>query len=201
MRSLTIYDFDKTVYNGDCSLDFYLFCIRKQPLLLRYLPTQLWHAFLFVGKFESRTDFKSHFFVFLRSLSNVTGLVDRFWDAHYRNIKPWYGKLDHANDVIVSASPEFLLQPAAAKLKVLALIATRMNPKTGMIDGENCRGQEKVVRLRQHMGDPDIAKVYSDSMSDLPLLALAKEKYIVRHQKIMTLKNYQNLSPLRRWFL
>jgi len=179
-----IYDFDKTIYKRDCAVDFYLFCLRKKPPLLAYLPYQLWHLTLFAIRLESRTNFKSHFFRFLRGLDDTAKYLDQFWAANYRNIKEWYKKLDHSNDVIISASPEFLLQPAFRKLKAHTLIATRMDPKTGLIDGENCRGEEKVVRLRQVLGEPKIRKAYTDSLADMPLLTLAKEKYIVKGDKI-----------------
>ena len=37
---MNVYDFDKTIYNGDSTLDFYIFSIKKNLLLLRYFPKQ-----------------------------------------------------------------------------------------------------------------------------------------------------------------
>lgn len=183
-KQFDLYDFDHTIYDGDCSLDFYFFCVRKQPSLLIYSPYQVFNAFLLVARLEDRTKFKSRFFVFLRHLNDTSALVDEFWTGHYRKVKDWYLKQDHSRDIIISASPEFLLRPAFVKLKAHTIIATIMDPTTGQVSGKNCRGEEKVIRLRAAMGEPNIRNAYTDSMADLPMLSLAKSKYIVNGDKI-----------------
>lgn len=185
---IDIYDFDKTVYDGDSSLDFYLFCIRKKPWLIVYAPYQVMHAVFFAFRIESRTKFKSHFFVFLRGLKNPEKSVNDFWVDHYKKIKDWYLEQDHSKDVIISASPEFLLYPAYVRLKAKDLIATLMDAKTGTIQGENCRGEQKVIRLNQKIKNLKVRRVYTDHWADDPLLNLAKEKYLVKGQKIVQLK-------------
>lgn len=183
-KTINVYDFDHTIYDGDASIDFYLFCLQRRPALLRYLPLQLWHATLYVLRLESRTIFKGHYFMFLRGLNDPTSYVDRFWATHYRNIRPWYQSIDHSRDVIISASPSFLLAPAVRKMKALALIATELDTKTGKLVGENCRGTEKARRLRETFPKEVINKAYSDSLSDLPILSLATEAYIVKGNQI-----------------
>lgn len=182
-----LYDFDHTIYDGDCSLDFYFFCIRRRPILLIYAPFQILNFLLFAAKLEDRTQFKARFFVFLRHLKNTSKMVDEFWESHFRKIKSWYLTQDHSRDIIISASPEFLLRPAFAKLKAHTLIATIMNSKTGQVRGKNCRGPEKVARLKKAMGAPQIRKAYSDSLADLPILNLAQQKYIVKANEIREL--------------
>jgi len=183
---IDIYDFDKTIYDGDSSLDFFWFSLCKKPSLVIYLPYQIWHAILFMIGLERRTNFKSHFFIFLHRIE-AEKFADDFWQSHYKKIKSWYLGQDHSNDAIISASPEFLLKPVSIKLKVYALIATRINPKTGRIDGENCRGEEKVIRLNKDLHGLTIRRVYTDHASDAPLLALAKEKYFVKGTKVTKL--------------
>jgi phosphatidylglycerophosphatase C len=200
-EAINVYDFDHTIYRGDSSLHFYFFCILRQPLLLRYFPSQLWHFALFKLKFESRTQFKSNFFGFLRSIDDIVQFVDIFWDKHYSNIKDWYKKSDHARDVIVSASPDFLLYPAFRKLQARMLIATKMDGKSGIISGNNCRGNEKVARLQKELPDAYIEKAYSDHVSDTPILLLAKESYVVKGDKVLTLEEYKKLPLLKALFL
>ena len=38
---MNCYDFDKTIYRSDSSCDFYLFCLRHYPKILRRLPVQI----------------------------------------------------------------------------------------------------------------------------------------------------------------
>lgn len=134
-QTINVYDFDHTIYDGDASLDFYLFSVRRKPTLLGYLPFQLWHALLFIFGTEDRTIFKGNFFCFLRGIDSEKYVHD-FWDGHFEKIKDWYLHADHQQDVIISASPEFLLKPAFERVKAHTLIATRMNPKTGIITGK-----------------------------------------------------------------
>lgn len=182
--SVDVYDFDHTIYDGDCSLDFYFYCIKRKPSLLRFLLGQAWHALLFALKIEKRTDFKSHFFAFLGSLGSTEKYVADFWNSRMNKIKPWYRGIDHSRDVIISASPEFLLRPAARELGVYELIATKMDPATGVISGKNCRGEEKVVRYKEIFGDSPVEKAYGDSEADRPIMSLAREAFLVKGNEI-----------------
>ncbi len=81
---------------------------------------------------------------------------------------------------IVTASPEFLVAPFARRLGAERLIATRLaldaaGRATAALAGPNCRGPEKVVRLRAAFG-PDIRleAAYGDSDGDIEMLALAR---------------------------
>jgi len=186
--TINIFDFDNTIYRGDSTADFYLFCVRRKPRLLIYLPCQLWHTLRYFLKLEKRGAFKGHFFIFIRGLKDIETMVERFWQSHFKNIKPWYLEMEHSHDVIISASPHFLLYPAFQKLGAHSLIATEVDLQTGQLIGENCYGEEKVVRLRQLFAEANIERAYTDSLVDLPLLALAKEPYLVKGDRVKPYK-------------
>src|SRR5206468_832010 len=118
------------------------------------------------------------------SVDSINEMIEEFWDANFKKIKPWYLKQDHSDDVIISASPEFLLRPVAKRIKVRLLIATKMDLLSGSIDGENCRGEEKVKRLKQVIKNPIVRRAYTDHKIDNPILQLAQEKYLVRRQTV-----------------
>ena len=80
--------------------------------------------------------------------------------------------------MIISASPEFLLQPMTDRLGV-RLIATRMNPYSGQIKGRNCHDEEKVRRFLELYPADSIDCFYSDSLCDSPMAALAKKAFLV----------------------
>lgn len=81
--------------------------------------------------------------------------------------------------VLVSASPELYVTPIGRRLGFDAVLATRLEVDpdgclTGRILGANCRGPEKVVRLREWRGDTlTVAFAYGDSAGDREMLALA----------------------------
>ncbi len=90
----------------------------------------------------------------------------------------WHRRAGHEL-VLVSASPEIYVAPLARRLGFDAALATRLEVGpdgrlTGRIEGWNCRGPEKVARLRAWMGsDASLVYAYGDSPGDEEMLALA----------------------------
>src|SRR5262245_24723571 len=78
--------------------------------------------------------------------------------------------------VIVTASPELTVAPFARDLGADALIGMRLaldgeGRITGAFRGENCRGPEKVVRLREAFGPSlRLAAAYGDTSGDREML-------------------------------
>ena len=69
-----------------------------------------------------------------------------------------------ARPVIVTASPDVLVAPFAGRV-------------TGALLGQNCRGAEKVNRLRAIFGeDMQLAAAYGDTAGDHEMLRMAHEK-------------------------
>jgi phosphatidylglycerophosphatase C len=89
----------------------------------------------------------------------------------------WHRERGHRL-LIVSASPELYVGPVAAALGFEAALATRLEVidrrLTGRLVGANVRGQEKVRRLTEHLGDGRFTLwAYGDSAGDRELLAAA----------------------------
>jgi phosphatidylglycerophosphatase C len=83
--------------------------------------------------------------------------------------------------VIVTASPETTVAPFARRLEAEALLGTQLvfdadDRVTGSFAGPNCRGEEKVRRLRAAFGeDMQLAAAYGDTTGDTEMLAMADE--------------------------
>ena len=86
---------------------------------------------------------------------------------------------------MISASPEFLLKPICNRLGIGTVIASAVDKKTGVYDGLNCHGEEKLKRYRQVFGDRGIFEFYSDSLSDAPLAEIAQSAFLVRKNRII----------------
>jgi len=198
---MNAYDFDKTIYDGDSTADFYFYCLLHQPQILLWLPYQAWSFFLYVVGFYTKTQFKERFYKFFKSVKDIEQTVEKFWDKNISGIKSWYLENSRDDDIIISASPEFLLRPACERLKIKNLIASRVNLHDGKYTGLNCYGEEKVARFFEAMPNAEYECFYSDSLSDEPLALLAKkEKYIVEGDKLIPWNDYKisGIKKLRK---
>jgi len=180
---MNVYDFDDTVYDGDSTLDFYKFCLSSYKKTYLALPAAILGFGLYTLRIISKTSFKQLFFTFLKQVPDIDAAVSTFWDKNEKKIYPWYLKQKDSTDVIISASPEFLLNPVCQNLGV-NVIASLVDKFTGMFTGENCYGAEKVRRLKAVADINAIDAFYSDSVSDKPLAMLAKKAYFVKKGKI-----------------
>jgi phosphatidylglycerophosphatase C len=92
----------------------------------------------------------------------------------------WQGQ--SARLVIVTATPEIIVAPIARALGADQLIGTRLafddqDRVTGAFVGANCRGAEKVRRLREAFGEEvRLEAAYGDTDGDREMLALAEEQ-------------------------
>lgn len=185
---INLYDFDKTIYDGDSSTDFFFFCLKKYPKILKIIPKIVVSAIKYKLKVISKTAMKETIFSFLKYVKDVDKEVNLFWESKKVRIKKFYMETNHDKDIIISASPEFLLHPMCDELNVLDLIGSKVDKKTGSFSGENCHGEEKVRRLNELYKDISVMNAYSDSLSDIPILKLANKSYIVKKNKLLLKK-------------
>lgn len=197
---LNLYDFDGTIYNGDSGVDLIFFAIKKNPKTLLYLFGSLGTVILYLLKLRTKEQLKSKVFSFLKLFPDTDAFVTEFWNAHEHKIKKfWTTKKSHKNDIIISASCTFWLQPIANKYKVKDLFATNMNPNTGEVMGNNCHSQEKVKMFQKKYPNASIEEMYTDSIHDLPLIELAKSGYLIKKDKIYNYYEYKPNMIVRFW--
>ncbi|MGO5135611.1 HAD-IB family phosphatase [Clostridium butyricum] len=187
---MNVYDFDKTIYAGDSTLDFYFFSLKKSPMLIRFFPIQIIGFIKYMFGMYSKLQFKEKFYSFLKGIKDVDSMVELFWNENQDKIKDWYLKSKEESDVIISASPEFLLNNICRRIGIKHLIASEVNKNTGICEGENCYGEEKVLRFKKYFEKGEIKKFYSDSLSDAPISLMASERYIVSGNNILPWDQY-----------
>lgn len=184
---INLYDFDKTIYHGDSSRDFILYEMYKHPKLYLQIPGILFAAIKYALHITDKTKMKERIFKFVKYIDVDKEVLD-FWKTHECYIKDFYLKKDHSADIIISASPEFLLEPITKKLNVMDMMASRVDKHTGLFKGKNCHGEEKVRRLNEKYDNYEVMESYSDSKVDIPILKLAKKAYYVKGEKLTLTK-------------
>ncbi len=180
---MNVYDFDKTIYVHDSSADLIKWCLKKRPYLVfpYFFPILRGAIRLFILH-QPKEVAKEDFFSLLKYFDNREELIKEFWDTHEQGIKEYYRKQRRDDDLIISASPEFLIKEICDRLHV-SCMASPLDLHTLRYTGKNCHGKEKVVRLRE-ITDEQIEEFYSDSLSDTPLAEIAEKAYLVKGDAI-----------------
>lgn len=178
---MNVYDFDKTIFPVDSTAKFWAYCLKKYPAVRKCLPKQALAGVGYGLRLISLAQFKGVLYGFLRCLPDAKQAAKDFWDENISKIEPWYLAQKRPDDLVISASPQFLIEEACERLKILPAIASPVDESTGRLTGENCKSEEKVRRLRQTYPDAQVEKFYSDSLSDTPLARLAKTAYLVKN--------------------
>lgn len=181
---MNVYDFDKTIYRTDSSTDFFIYCMFRHPRIFTLLPSITAGFFKFyILKKGTKTQFKEKIMKFVRYIDKDKDLKN-FWNKKKKHIKSYYLNQQKEDDVIISASPVFLLRPICSELGIKHLIASEVDDKSGKFSRPNCHGKEKVLRYREVFSDAIVDEFYSDSYSDTPLAEIAKKAYMVKGDMI-----------------
>jgi phosphatidylglycerophosphatase C len=192
MADVAAFDFDGTLTEGGSVFGFLSAVSGRKPVVVAsmVLSPGLVHAALAGGTVADRT--KEQLFERVLtgvSLERAATVASEFSRRHLdEHLRPSvHRRLDWHRQrgdrvVIVSASPELYIGPAGHRLNVDGVIATRLavddaGSLTGRYDGPNCRGDEKLRRLRQWIDDsgepPDRLWAYGNSRGDLTMLRAA----------------------------
>lgn len=186
-QSIVAYDFDGTLTIKDSFTAFLRW--RAGPIgwmvgLVRLVPASLlWVFHRDRGRIKAAAAR-----VYLGGVDEAVLAQDaeRFAEQHWAQMmrpdalaswKDWGDKGMHR--VIVTASPAFTVAPFAMRLGAENLLGTTLvfdgqNRVTGAFVGENCRGPEKVRRLKVAYGDDvQILAAYGDTAGDHEMLAAA----------------------------
>ncbi len=187
-RPLVAFDFDGTLTVKDSFTAFLAWKAGRIGYALGLLSLSHELLIYLVRRDRGRLKAKAAA-VFLAGLSpaQVTELAESFAEARAQRLfRPdalmaWNQWRDQGAElVIVSASPGIMLEPFARRLRADRLIATKLAVDgqglvTAQLDGVNCRGLEKVERLKAIYG-PDVRldAAYGDTSGDHEMLQLAK---------------------------
>lgn len=182
---MNIYDFDDTIYDGDTNRDIIMYSLKRHPfMVLNSLSkaTKLNKKYI-KGEIEFES-VKSAMLSFLFKLKNRDEYIDNFVNKNIKKIKPWYLKQKNENDIVISASYELWIVPFCKKLGIRYVIGTKTD-QNGYIIGKNCKKEEKIRRLVSAIPNAVVNTAYSDSACDEPILALAKQGYVVEGNKLI----------------
>lgn len=175
MKKAIIYDFDKTIYSKETSMAFMFFFLKRHRSLI---PKFILNLTIILFNIKDLKKVKNIFFSIFKGM-DIENDINLFWEKEMKNIYPYFfeeikeNRKDADLLILLSASPDFLLEPIYKKLGFDILISTKYSNFT--LIGKNCKKDEKLKRLNE-LGNFDVLCFYSDSLSDLPLFNIAKKK-------------------------
>ena len=176
---MNVYDWDDTIYRGDSTMGMVLYAWGHRPKTLLSIPRTAVCGLLFVLRLMPKKTFKTNLFHMFTLIDDMEEFVEEYTSSHLDHVKDWYKEHQKEDDVVISASPEFLIRSFCDKVGIRTVMASPVDMHTGIYSGENCHGEEKVRRYRKVFGDAPIEEFYSDSKSDAPLARLAAKAYLV----------------------
>ena len=180
---MNVYDFDNTILRGDSTARFFAWCLLRAPRMWLDAPGQIWNAVLFLLKKRKSRRSRSACSPFFPAWT-WTGA----WALLGEKPCPRQAVLPEKHredDVVISASPEFLIRPACAQLGIRHVLGSPVDKYTGRFSGPNCHGAEKVRRFYAAFPGGKIDEFYSDSYSDQPLADLATRAFLVRGEAVL----------------
>jgi HAD superfamily hydrolase (TIGR01490 family) len=201
-EKLAIFDVDYTLTKRETLVEFYFFMVKKNPKLIKYLPKNIFSSLFYVFKIYDASRAKKTFIRFIDGIEEVEmkKLVSEFYEKRlskilYKDAIDTIKKMKEQGYKIylISASAEFYLSELYNIKEVDKVIGTRFTTEGGLhrneISGVNCKGEEKVIRLKEVLKEENIevdfenSYMYSDSLSDLPLFDLVGHPYLINYKK------------------
>ncbi len=188
---MNVFDFDNTIYKGESFVDLFLMVLGKDPTLLRYVPDMVSGVVQYkVGtlRLESALEhYAKPFEDYVSTLPDLDALVNEFWDTHMHKIKPFYEQVRSDDDLVISASPQIVIEEVCRRLGIKHCIGTEYNRETGKL-GRVCFREGKITAFNEAYPDAHIDTLYTDSMHDKPLMDISDSVYFVKGNKIKKLK-------------
>ena len=189
---MNVYDFDKTIYPTDCAIDFCLWCIKRHPKLwFTYFPGLV--KVMVQRKLGKVPEYLKHrkFLSYLTMIDDFEEQIEKYWNKNEKRISSWYLEQKKEDDLIISASPDCLIEPIANRLGV-KFMATEYDREFGVFTNNLMYAKEKARYIFDH-GFPVIDNFYSDSLSDTPLALCAEKAYLVK-DKASTVVDWPDLD-------
>ena len=202
MEKLAIFDIDYTITRKETLMEFFKYIVSKDIKNIKFLPRALYSGLMYGVKVYDEKKVKECFLKFIENIdeTELAKLTKSFYDERlstilYKDAVNMIKKLKNEGYmvVLISASPEFYVKEFYAIEEVDLIIGTKFTFEGGKfirkMSGNNCKGEETVRRLNEVLKEKNIkvdfknSYMFSDSLSDKPLLDLVGNPYLINYKK------------------
>ena len=202
MEKLAIFDIDYTITRKETLMEFFKYLVSKDIKNIKFLPSAMYSGLMYGIKVYDEKRVKECFLKFIENIDEkeLAILTKSFYDERlstilYEDAVNMIKKLKNEGYmvILISASPEFYIKEFYAIKEVDLIIGTKFIFENGKfvrkMSGNNCKGEEKVKRLETVLKEKNITAdfknsyMFSDSLSDKPLLDLVGNPYLINYKK------------------
>lgn len=202
MKKLAIFDIDYTITKKETLMELFKYVIKNDMRNICFLPRAIYCGVMYSLRIYDERQVKEKFLKFIDGIKEeeLAVLVKKFYDEKlkdilYEDALTMMKKLKSEGfDIyLISASPEFYINEFYKIKEVDKIIGTKFSFKDGIfirkMEGKNCKGEEKVRRLMEVIENEQIdvdfkeSYMFSDSLSDKPLLDLVGKPYLINYKK------------------
>lgn len=207
MKKIALFDIDKTLIPYDSFLKWITLILKRKKSGFWRLPGLLLSGITAFSTPQKLTRYKEKWLSLADGLTKdeIAELSERFVkECIIPDLKPGVEeKIKQYKDsgytiIFATASFEVYFRYLAEYFNVDYFFGTQVQNYDGKwrINGENCKGQEKIRRILEKLPENEIDKAesvgFSDSMSDYPFSRLVKSFYLVDKKRWKTLKSFIN---------
>ena len=182
--NVVVFDFDGTLSSGDCGFDFGKYCFQHSIKPWFCFPCMIVASIVRIFN-PAGAWWRQKMRGFLTP-DMVRDFVPDFIKMHRQNRFGWAKEQvakEHAEGnivVLISASADYIIPKLVSDMKFDAILTSKMQKKLPWKYDFVCWGKNKVVALdnwaKEHKYIPNVVRSYSDSLSDLPIMSIAKER-------------------------
>lgn len=180
---MKVFDFDNTIYRGESSVDFSFYMIRHNKKIIRYVPTILFtlagYKMCLLSKERLENIINDFCAGVLDGTESPVDFVKPFWKENAHKLNRRLLAMISPDDVIISASPIFLIEGIGEKLNTDKLVGTEVDFEQKKIKWFNFGGN-KVKRYKALYGDKTIDAFYTDSYNDKEMMDISRKVFIVK---------------------
>lgn len=194
MHKIALFDIDKTLIRTDSMIQFVWYGLRKRPWTAYHLASVGLMTALYLLRLVRAERVKASYFYAIRFMEEPE--LEHFYDTVlapklYREALEELAqkKEQGCHVLLVTASPHAYMKYFRKLPWVDGVIGTdlvrRGGRYTNRIEGANCKGAEKTVRIERYLKEAGLvldyeqSSAYSDSLSDLPMFGLVKNRILV----------------------
>ena len=159
---MNVYDFDNTIYDGETFISLFMFLIKKDPSLIKYIP-----------------DVVSGLYKYTKGTINVDEAL-----AEYGQLFSEYlSGIENLDELL---SPDIFLFDILRRLNIKNYICSKTDDKAYITD--LCFRGRKVELFREKFPEAEIDNFYTDSVNDTPMMEIAKHAFLVSGNRITQVK-------------